>query len=336
MTDVMNNSGVPPESAPPERVAAPAFTAASQPSYARTLFFGPDGLRPGWGFLFYALMFYPMQMFANRLAWSHNFGASGLWSIFLQEVGDFVAAVIPALVLARIERRPFSAYGLTSSQAFGKPFWVGTAWGFSSITMLMGALYGSHAFNFGHLALHGVRIAKFAAFWAVMFLLVGLFEEFLLRGYTQFTLTRGIGFWPAAAVLSCAFGLIHLWNGGERWTGLLAAAAIGFFLCLTLRRTGSLWFAVGFHAAWDWGETFFYSVPDSGMVAPGHLLSSSLQGAPWLSGGSVGPEGSALCFVVIAITWIAFDRAYPRAKYLVANIDAGTNPDQTQVSNVSS
>src|ERR1700716_1674856 len=130
MTDVMNNSGVPPESAPPERVAAPAFTAASQPSYARTLFFGPDGLRPGWGFLFYALMFYPMQMFANHLAWSHNFGASGLWSIFLQEVGDFVAAVIPALVLERIERRPFSAYGLTSSQAFGKPFWVGTALGF--------------------------------------------------------------------------------------------------------------------------------------------------------------------------------------------------------------
>src|SRR5216684_1885489 len=149
---------------------------------------------------------------------------------------------------------------------------------------------------------HGVRIAKFAAFWAVIFLLVGLFEELLFRGYTQFTLTRGIGFWPAALALSCAFGLIHFRNGGEQWPGLLAAAAIGFFFCLTLRRTGSLWFAVGFHAAWDWGETFFYSVPDSGMVAPGHLLSSSLRGAPWLSGGSVGPEGSVLCFAVIAIT----------------------------------
>ena len=92
---------------------------------------------------------------------------------------------------------------------------------------------------------------------------------------------------------------------------LLAAAFIGFFFCLTLRRTGNLWFAVGFHAAWDWGETFFYSVPDSGMVAPGHLLRSSLHGADWLSGGSVGPEGSVLCFVVIALLWIAFDRMYP-------------------------
>jgi uncharacterized protein len=93
----------------------------------------------------------------------------------------------------------------------------------------------------------------------------------------------------------------------------VAAGLIGFFFCLTLRRTGSLWFAVGFHAAWDWGETFFYSVPDSGMVAPGHLLSSSLRGADWLGGGSVGPEGSVFCLVVIAVLWIAFDRIYPKA-----------------------
>jgi membrane protease YdiL (CAAX protease family) len=336
MSDVVNNSSAPSENAPPDGVAPPAFTAASQPSYVLTLFFGPDGLRPGWGLLLYGLMFYPLQMLANRLAWANNFGATGLWSIMLQELGDFVAAVLPALVLARIERRPFSAYGLPPKQAFSMPFWAGTAWGFGSITVLMAALYGLHAFNFGHLALHGMRIAKFAVFWAVMFLLVGLFEEFLLRGYTQFTLTRGIGFWPAAAVLSCAFGLIHLWNGGERWPGLLAAAAIGLFLCLTLRRTGTLWFAVGFHAAWDWGETFFYSVPDSGMVAPGHLLSSSLQGARWLSGGSVGPEGSMLCFVVIAITWIAFDRAYPEAKYFATGIECGSSSTRTQPSNVSS
>jgi membrane protease YdiL (CAAX protease family) len=332
MTDVMNNSGAPPEGAAPGAPAASNFTAASLPSYAGTLFLGSDGLRPGWGFLFYAVMCYPLHMFANRLAWAHNFGASGLWSTMLQELGDFVAAVLPALILGKIERRPFNAYGLPSSQAFGKLFWVGSVWGFTAITVLLGALYGLHAFDFGHLVLHGVRIAKFAAFWAMMFLLVGLFEEFLLRGYTQFTLTRGIGFWPAAVVLSCAFGLIHLWNGGEQWPGLLAAAAIGFFFCLTLRRTGNLWFAVGFHAAWDWGETFFYSVPDSGMVAPGHLLSSSLHGTQWLSGGSVGPEGSVLCFVVIAITWIAFEHAYPEAKYLVAGIESGMDSGRIQPS----
>jgi membrane protease YdiL (CAAX protease family) len=141
--------------------------------------------------------------------------------------------------------------------------------------------------------------------------IVGLFEEFLLRGYSQFTLGRGIGFWPAALVLSSVFGLIHLRNEQEHWPGLLAAAFIGLFFCVTLRRTGNLWFAVGFHAAWDWGETFFYSVPDSGMTSPGHLLSSSLRGPAWLSGGVTGPEASLLCFAVIGLTWVLFAKLYP-------------------------
>jgi membrane protease YdiL (CAAX protease family) len=311
----LNTERNPAQSAAPTP-SAPDFAVATQPSYAHTLFLGPDGLRSGWGVAFYLAMFLLLQWPVADLASAHDFGAGGLWSMMLGELGNLVAAVIPALVLARVERRPWRVFGLPGSQVFGRLFWVGALWGFAGISLLMFALYGLHAFGFGHLVLHGGRLARFAAFWAVMFLLVGLFEEFLMRGYSQFTLSRGIGFWPAAVVLSCVFGLIHLRNEGEQWRGLLAVVCIGFFFCLTLRRTGNLWFAIGFHAAWDWGETFFYSVPDSGMVSRGHLLSASLRGADWLSGGSVGPEGSVLCFVVIALVWIAFHRIYPPAGVL--------------------
>ncbi len=292
----------------PPAPQAPEFAVANQPSYARTLFLGPDGLRPGWGFAFYVVMFYAAQRLAVELAWIRDLGASGLWSGLLEEFGSLLAAVIPALVLARIEGRAWRAYGLPAKGAFGRRFWIGAVWGISAISLLIFVLYGAHCFAFGHLVLHGARMARFAAYWAAMFVVVGLFEEFLLRGYSQFTLARGLGFWPAAIALSCAFGLSHLRNGGEQWPGLLAAAFIGLFFCLTLRRTGNLWFAVGFHAAWDWGETFLYSVPDSGMISPGHLLSSSVRGPNWLSGGSVGPEGSVFCFLVIALTWVLFER----------------------------
>jgi CAAX protease family protein len=296
--------------------SAPAFTAATQPSYAHTLFLGPGGLRPGWGIAFYFLMYYGLQRLVGL--WSDSWKLGELRSMMTDEFFSVLAALIPSLILARVEQRSWKRYGLPVRQAFGKLFWVGAVWGFAGITILIGSQYELHAFDFGHVVLHGIKMAKFAAFWMLMFLLVGFFEEFLLRGYSQFTLTRGLGFWPAAVVLSSVFGLIHLWNGGEEWPGLLAAAAIGFFFCLTLRRTGSLWFAVGFHAAWDWGETFFYSVPDSGTVFPGHLLSSSFHGPHWLTGGSVGPEGSVLCFVVIAVLWLAFDRTYREAKYFPA------------------
>lgn len=302
--------------------SAPTFAAAAQPSYAHTLFMGPGGLRPGWGIAFYFLVFYGLQRMVGL--WSESWKLGELRSMLLEELGSMLAALIPSLILAGVERRPWRSYGLPLRNAFGKLFWVGALWGFIGITILVGSQYELRAFDFGHLVLHGARMVKFAAFWALMFLLVGFFEEFLLRGYTQFTLTRGLGFWPAAVVLSSAFGLIHYWNGGEEWPGLLAAAAIGFFFCLTLRRTGSLWFAVGFHAAWDWGETFFYSVPDSGTVFPGHLLSSSFRGPHWITGGSVGPEGSVLCFAVIGALWLTFDRVYREAKYFPAEKDFET------------
>ncbi len=83
-----------------------------------------------------------------------------------------------------------------------------------------------------------LRVLKFAVFWAGFFLIVGFYEEFFTRGYTQFTLTDGVGFWPAAILLSLGFGALHLENPGESWVGILGAIVIGFFFCLTLRRTG--------------------------------------------------------------------------------------------------
>src|SRR5262249_24387501 len=99
--------------------------------------------------------------------------------------------------------------------------------------------------------------------------------------------------------------------------------------CLTLYRTGNLWFAVGFHAAFDWGESYLYSVPDSGTTVTGHLLNSSFHGSRWITGGTVGPEGSLFVFVMIALTWVAFAWAYPTVQYtkvLAAYGHPGENP----------
>src|ERR1700680_3695342 len=178
MTDLENTSG--PESPPESPTPAPNFAAATQPPYVRTLFFGPDGLRPGWGFAFYVVMFYLLYRLANDLL-EHYGPAGSLRSMMLEEFCALVAALIPSLILAKIERRPWETYGLPSGQAFRRLFWVGATWGFAGITGLLVTLNRIHVFDFGHLALHGPRIAKYAVFWAVTFLLVGCFEEFLLR-----------------------------------------------------------------------------------------------------------------------------------------------------------
>jgi uncharacterized protein len=317
---------VPPASVPPAVVpgADPGFTLTRlSPLEERMqkIFFGRDGLRPIWRLVLYFLMYRALRFCLFVLLAYGLPDALFLWRQTAAEFGLAVIALAPALLMSRIEGRAFGCYGLPPGKAFGRLFWTGALWGIVSLTLLLLALRGTHAFYFGTLALHGARALKFALFWAVFFLIVAFYEEFFTRGYTQFTLTETVGFWPAAILLSLGFGALHLENPGENWVGILGAMVIGFFFCLTLRRTGSLWFAIGFHAAWDWGESYFYSVPDSGGMAPGHLLHSSLQGPRWLSGGSVGPEGSVFLFVLLALLWIVFDRVYPEAKYLPITTD---------------
>jgi uncharacterized protein len=238
-----------------------------------------------------------------------------LWWRLIVEASMMLAAIVPGFAMARIEGCSFGDFGFPARHAFGRNFWVGSLWGIGSLSVMMVVLRIAGVFEFGSIAIHGPRIAKFAAYYAALFLFTALFEEFLMRGYSQWILSRAIRFWPAAVILSAIFGYIHKGNPGEAKTGLVAAGLIGFFLCLTLRRTGDLWWAVGFHMAWDWGESFLFSVPDSGAILPGHLLRSSMHGPVWLTGGSVGPEGSYLVFAIIAALWIAFDRAYPKVKY---------------------
>ena len=299
----------------PASLPSVSMASGRRKSVLREVFVGPDGIYavPRW--LIYLAMAWLVFQVEGWLVASFESHLNTLWWGVVIETNLMLSAIIPGFAMARIEGRPFGEFGLPARGAFGRNFWVGTLWGIVSLTVLMLVLRATGAFTFGSLNLHGGRIVKFALYYAVFFLITGFFEEFLLRGYSQWVLARGMNFWPAAALLSISFGYIHGANPGEARIGLVAVVAIGFFFCLTLRRTGNLWWAVGFHMAWDWGESFLYSVPDSGTLLPRHLLNSSFQGPDWLTGGSVGPEGSYLVFVVIGALWLVFDRAYPEVKY---------------------
>jgi len=138
-----------------------------------------------------------------------------LWSQMFFELRLLVAAVIPALVM-RGSNGGRGTLTLPVRKAFSKLFWVGAIWGFLGITLLLEILHGCTLSTSATLCCTERAWVKFAFFWGAVFLLVGLFEEFLLRGYTQFTLARGIGFWLAAVLLSTAFGASHLKNPGEK------------------------------------------------------------------------------------------------------------------------
>jgi uncharacterized protein len=313
----------------PETVGSTLRPDLSPPSVWRKIFMGPNGVRAGWRFIMYALLFAGLIfLFQRILKFIPSFveivrtvqreGILTPQFEFIFESTVIAAAFVAAGLMARFENRPFGIYGMPVEKAFGKLFWQGVLWGliFESAAMLIISALGG--FSFGNLALSGVALVKYAILWALGFVIVGIAEEFTFRGYTQFTLSTGIGFWPSAVLLSAAFGAIHLGNAGEGWVGALSVAVFGLFACFTLKRTGNLWFAIGFHAACDYAETFLFSTPDSGLLAQGHLLNSSFHGSRWLTGGTIGPEGSLIDFVVFALAFIAFAKLYPSKKNVTA------------------
>lgn len=232
-------------------------------------------------------------------------------AVVFSEVTSLMGVFVAGWALSRLEERPFGDYGLPAHGAFGKLFWQGALFGVAEISAVIGVIAAAGSYHFGALAIHGMELLRWAAFWGVVFILVGLYEEFAFRGYVQFTLAQAMKFWPAAALLSVAFGLVHIANPGESKLGIVGIVLTGLFWCFTLRRTGNLWFAVGMHASFDFGETFLYSVPDSGHVFPGHLSDATLAGPWWLTGASAGPEASVCDFIVLLLFFFLFHRLYP-------------------------
>jgi membrane protease YdiL (CAAX protease family) len=163
-----------------------------------------------------------------------------------------------------------------------------------------------HVFYFGEASQLNAHIFGWGILWGFVFLFVGFFEEFCFRGYFLYTLADGIGFWPAAIIQAILFAGVHMGNGGETKVGIIATSFFALFAAATLWRTGNLWLAVGAHAGWDWGQSYFFGVNDSGFQAPGHLFNPRYaNNAPdWLSGGSVGPEGSVVTLILWALMFL--------------------------------
>jgi len=218
---------------------------------------------------------------------------------------QLAATAAATLALALIERRRLSVYGIGRSRL--SDFLPGALWGLTTLALLVETLRATHVLVFDALALHGPAVYLYAAKWLLVFLLVGLFEEYLTRGFLQYTLTRGliglaeklslqharaIAFWSAAVIMSVVFGSGHLSNPGEDRVGILMVFVAGMVFSYALWRTGSLWWAIGFHTAWDWAQSFLFGVPDSGALSAGRLFQTHPTGNPLYSGGPAGPEGS--------------------------------------------
>ena len=308
-----------------------------QASKFRRVFIGNEGLRAVWSVLIFVLisaLIIAIGTFVIQKVHlisrptlaapdiSLSFG-------FIYEAVSAFAALFATWVLSKIERRARS-YGYGGRRRV-KLFLTGVGSGLFLISLLVFSLWKSGLLVIEHRLIFGTEVWRYGALWFLAFCLVGLSEESLNRGFLLYTLTRGLaalyravfktrystelGFWTAAVIMSVVFYMGHTSNPGESPVGLLAVFAGGMFFCYGVWHTGSIWWGIGMHAAWDWGQSFLFGVADSGLMVQHHFLATHPRGNPVLSGGTTGPEGSILIVGVLAVGSLIVFLTLPRSRY---------------------
>ena len=317
---------------PVESIAIPP-----QPSMVHKIFVGKDGLRAVWSILIFILIFAAFVAAAVlilRRLYPTPQGAKATTELslkfaYVNESLFAFATLLATWIMSKIERRGRS-YGYGGTQRLRK-FLAGIGSGVLLISLLVLILWKSGLLVIERRLIFGGDVLRYGVLWFLVFCLVGIFEESLTRGFLLYTLTRGLtgfyqsvfktrhsaalGFWTSAAILSLIFFLGHTSNPGESPVGLLSVFLAGMFFCFSIWRTGSLWWAVGMHAAWDWGQSFLFGVADSGFMAQHRLLATHPQGRPLLSGGTTGPEGSIFIIGVLALGTLIVVLALPKGRY---------------------
>jgi membrane protease YdiL (CAAX protease family) len=349
---------------PPDSASEPIFVSPESPARS-SIFIGRFGLRAGWSLLIYicmtACLIFAIRFGHDKLT-HHDQKTPVHTSAPSPKVDPSVPQpLLPAVTLefilfatffllswlmSRIEHRRLSTFGLGGRHSLSR-FAFGFLWGFIALSLIILSLMGLHLLTFDACLLHGFQIPVWGLALAFGFFLVGMAEEYAFRGYLQFTLTRGlvglgekispkhahaIAFWMAATITSALFMLAHGNNAGEDKLGFVAIFLAGLLFVVALWRTGSLWWAIGFHTSWDWAQSFVYGVPDSGGLVQGRLFATHVHGNPMLSGGTVGPEGSLLVIpaLTLAIVVLAFTKTSPLPSLELEAPQAPAEPAELQ------
>ena len=212
-----------------------------------------------------------------------------------------------------VDRRRLRSLGL-----YMKPGWaLDFAKGMALAVLVLGAIFAFSLMigsirveGFARPAPESVSVAGYLIGAIVAFLLVGLYEELMFRGYVLQRLNERAGRFISIIISSVLFAVMHGANPGADLFGVFNTTIIAVILAVLYFRTRSLWMPVGFHFAWNFFLGYVYSLPVSGLPIYGILEVVEVDPDSKLTGGSYGPEAGLATTIALAIwgAWLIWRR----------------------------
>lgn len=209
-----------------------------------------------------------------------------------------------------VERRDVAELG---SRRWPGELLVGCAIGFCLFAAVIGVLA-----LLGNYAVVGVNGWSVVAPVLTLSIMAAVTEELIVRAVVFRILEGWLGSWLSLGFSAVLFGALHLANANAT---VLSSAALaieaGVMLAAAFMVTRHVWLAIGIHFAWNFTQSGIFGVATSGVLLPGYLQ-GRLQGAPFLSGGSFGPEASIVAVVVCLAAGLLMIRVAAARGHVVA------------------
>jgi membrane protease YdiL (CAAX protease family) len=141
-------------------------------------------------------------------------------------------------------------------------------------------------------------------------LAVGFAEELGFRGYIFQTLGERMPVWAASLSMSVIFAVLHFSLGGFNAAFIVSVIVVSLMFLALRFATGSLWFPIGFHAAWDWTQTYFVGLATTGTQGYDPALIQVRQTGPTSWVGYQQAIESGLLFILIALALLVLALVY--------------------------
>lgn len=280
-------------------------------------------LRTGWRVLLHLMLWVLIQIFAGIVIGSPLTVILTRFIPVLEPIADNLLFYLLNLLLVvaltwymavYIDHRQLRTLGLQ----LDRRWWSDLAFGLILGAILMSAIFVTE-WSLGWIAITdhfhvGLPDTSFAvAIWQpiVLFIVVGINEELLSRGYqlrnlaeglTQLCGGRRLALLWAWFVSSTLFGLLHIFNPNSTWVSTMGLIVAGVCLGFGYITTGRLGIPIGLHITWNFFQGNVYGFPVSGNILSGTTVFQVQQSGPRLwTGGEFGPEAGMIGIIALII-----------------------------------
>ena len=168
----------------------------------------------------------------------------------------------------------------------------------ASLCMLVLALIckATGAMTFTHDAANTPLLILFA----IGFVIQGLAEEVMCRGFLIAHITRRYSVKTAVIASSILFALLHAFNpSGISLVALINLFLFGVFASQMFLYSENIWLCAGFHTVWNYVQGNVLGVPVSGVPIPSFFKMTTNENMYLINGGNFGLEGGIPVTIIL-------------------------------------